>query len=129
MSDIYRSPLFTIKNMLKKGVIPYLIVDYARNSLNVLQYRMGRFILGNATIEMGMMPLVLGIISESKVDELILESTKVSMDFNVITDERFNELLGALSAASDIVRSRMIEVNNNKKGRHSQKMILKLLFV
>lgn len=114
MSDIYRSPLFTIKNLLRTGVIPYLVTDYARNALNVLQYRNGRFILGYAIFEDYNIPLVLAVVSEEKVDELILDSTKVKLDNNIITDTMFNELLEALSHASDIVRSRMAKINNKK---------------
>lgn len=115
MPDIYRSPLFTIKNMLKTGVIPYLVIDYDRNTLSVLQYRNNRYILGCATFEDFNIPLVLGLILEDKVDKLILDSTKVKLDNNIITDTMFNELLEALSHASDVIRSRMAKVDSKSK--------------
>ena len=115
--DIYRTPIFVIKNMLKTGVIPYLVVDYDRNSLSVLQYRNNYFILGNATMVDGNIPLVLGILPEQKIDDLIIDSTKVSVDNSIITIEMFNELIESLSVASDVVRSKMIKINENKKGQ------------
>ena len=53
-------------------------------------------------------------VATENVDVAIMQATKITLDGNIITDEMFNDLLEAISHAGEIIRSRMIQIDNKK---------------
>lgn len=116
--DIFKSPASTIMLLLKTRAIPYLILNYARDSIQVLMYRHKMFMMCEAVFEnkdnTGNIALKILPVEEINCDVLIRQATRITWDNTVITEEMFNDLMEAVSHAEDILRSRMIEINNKK---------------
>lgn len=113
-NDIFKSPCNTIKLLLRTGAIPYLVLDYSRKSIQVLMNRVGFYIMCEAEfIDFQVALKVMPVLTED-VDVAIMQSTKITIDGSVITDEMFNDLLEAISHAGEIIRSRMIQIDNKK---------------
>lgn len=114
VNDIFKSPCNTIKLLLRTNAIPFLIIDYERNMLQVLMYRAGMFLLCEADYQDYDISLKIAPLLESKIDLYILQSTRITLDRNILSDEMFYDLLEAISNAQEIIRSRMISINNNQ---------------
>lgn len=113
-NDIFKSPCNTIKLLLRTEAIPYLVIEYTRNSLVCLVCRFNHFLLCEASFKNFNISLKLFPVNDGEIVERILQATKITVDKNVITDEMFNDLLESISHAGEILRSRMIEINNKK---------------
>lgn len=114
LAFVFKSPCETIKLLLKTNAIPYLIIDYGRNYLYALIYRHNTFIyclseFDNFNIGLKILP-----IQEKNVLTFILQATRVTVDRNIITDEMYCDLLDSINQASEILRSKLIQVNNSK---------------
>lgn len=114
--DIFKCPARTITLLIKTQAIPFLIVDYTRNSIQTLMYRNRMFMLTEATSNKMSEEIQLKIIPvlEQDVDVIIRKSTQMVWDDTVINDEMFYKLLEAITHAHEILRSRMIQINNKK---------------
>lgn len=116
--DIFRSPSRTIEYLLRTQAIPFLIVDYSKDSIEALMYRkpLNNFIYVVATynkleydIQLKMM-----IVTDELVTDAIIKSTKMVLDHNILSEDTFLELLESISHAHEILRSKMIKINNKK---------------
>lgn len=114
--DIFKCPSRTIQLLLRTRAIPYLILDYTKDSITVLINRNSMFIKVEAykDIFVGVNLKLRPVTDENEIDEMIRQSTKIVWDSKVIDDSTFNELLEAIFHAHEILRSRMIEINNKK---------------
>ena len=110
----FKSPYNTIKLLLRTNAVPYLIVDYTKDSLTTLMNRFNMFLLCTSDYMYGNISLKILPVQEKELEDLILASTRLTVDYNVITDEMFNDLLESISHAGEIMRSRLIEIDNKK---------------
>ena len=115
INNNFKSPLNTLKLLLRTQAIPYLIVFYSKDSICTIMNRFNTFILCCATADVNdITHLTAAKIEGDALDSCIIDSTKLQIDYSIISEDTLRTLLSDTLTTNEILRMSMVKVSDNK---------------
>lgn len=115
INNNFKSPLNTLKLLLRTQAIPYLIVFYSKDSICTIMNRFNTFILCCATAGIdNVTHLTATKIEGDTLDSCIIDSTKLQIDYSIISEDTLKTLLS--DTLTILIRkiSLVVKVSDNK---------------